>query len=114
LKRLTTAQAIAWARARRTAPARGTGPSPDPSDHLVVEPAAPDADEVQGAATEAQIRVDLSETGEVLAATVVGSTGNLPLDAAARTAALHSTYTAEIVDCKPRAGSNLFRVDFTV
>jgi len=79
----------------------------------VVEPDAPSDDEAQGAGTEAKIRVDLSETGAVLAATVIGSTGNGRLDAAARMAALHSTYTPEIVDCKPRPGSYLFRVDFT-
>jgi hypothetical protein len=79
----------------------------------VVEPDAPSDDEAQGAGTEAKIRVALSETGAVLAATVIGSTGNLRLDAAARMAALHSTYAPEIVDCRARPGSYLFRVDFT-
>jgi TonB family protein len=88
-------------------------PNVDAHTRSVVEPDVDSEDAAQGAGSEAEIRVDLSDTGTVLAATVARSTGNPRLDEAARLAALHSTYAPEIVDCKPRAGSYLFRVDFT-
>jgi periplasmic protein TonB len=88
-------------------------PNVDAHTRSVVEPDVDTDDAAQGAGSEAQIRVDLSDTGAVLAAIVARSTGNPRLDEAARLAALHSTYAPEIADCKPRAGSYLFRVDFT-
>jgi len=88
-------------------------PNVDAHTRSVVEPDVDTEDAAQGAGSEAQIRVDLADTGAVLAATVSRSTGNPRLDEAARLAALHSTYAPEIVDCKARAGSYLFRVDFT-
>jgi TonB family protein len=88
--------------------------SPLPAHTLVVAGPDIEPDEVsQDPRSHADIQVDLSETGAVIDASVYVSTGNPRLDEAARLAALHTTYAPEIRDCKPQAGSYLFRVDFT-
>jgi TonB family protein len=95
-------------------PAPACATSPVPAHTLVV--AEPDVDpgEVsRNAGAHADIRVDLSETGAVIAATVAVSSGDTRLDEAARLAALHTTYAPEIRNCKAEPGSYLFRVDFT-
>lgn len=61
----------------------------------------------------AQIRVGLTEKGEVSAALVETSTGNDQLDAVAVQMARGATYAPALSQCRAIAGSYLFRVKFT-
>jgi TonB family protein len=88
---------------------------PEVLAHVInaVEPEIPETARALGQATGVvNVRVDLRESGSVLGVAVAKSAGNGALDAAALDAARHSTYAAAIEDCRPQAGSYLFRVEF--
>ncbi|MGB8205592.1 MAG: energy transducer TonB, partial [Candidatus Baltobacteraceae bacterium] len=78
-----------------------------------VEPDYPDIARQQGATGTVQVKVTLTATGAVAGASVYRGSGNASLDNAAVKAAEQSSYTPEIEDCQPIAGSYLFRADFT-
>ena len=59
------------------------------------------------------VRVDLESNGSIRAASVEKSSGAPFLDMAAVQAAKASTFSPEIRDCAPVAGSYIFQVDFT-
>lgn len=61
----------------------------------------------------AMIKVDLDDTGRVTAVSVYQSTGSMELDRAALAAARASSYAPETRDCRPVAGSYLFKVEFS-
>lgn len=61
----------------------------------------------------AMVKVDLDENGRVLGVSTYASTGSLELDQAAMRAARESTYAPETRDCRPVAGSYLFKVEFS-
>ena len=65
-----------------------------------------------GAVGIVMIRVSLSPTGAVTAASVYRSSGDDDLDQASMMAAVSSTYSPEIQNCVPVAGSYIFRADF--
>lgn len=71
---------------------------------------APEA--AEGQTGVAQVKVNLSDTGAVLAVSIYATTGNTFLDSAALRAARQSSYRAETRDCMPVGGSYLFKVDF--
>ena len=78
-----------------------------------VEPDYPDIARQQGATGTVHVKVTLSTGGDVTAASVYKSSGNPALDEAAVKAAQGSSYSPEIDNCQPIAGSYLFRADFT-
>jgi TonB family protein len=61
----------------------------------------------------AQIRVALSDTGEVTGAAVEGSSGSGALDQIALDFAKGATYSPALAQCRAVAGSYLFKVKFT-
>jgi TonB family protein len=76
------------------------------------QPAYP-VDALQAHATGVvRIRVLLDDSGAVTDAAVFRSSGNASLDAAARDAALNSTYAAGTFACHPHGGTYLFDADF--
>ncbi|MGA3036970.1 MAG: energy transducer TonB [Vulcanimicrobiaceae bacterium] len=77
-----------------------------------VTPAMPEIAIREGASGTVQIKVELDETGRLVAASVVSSSHNAALDEAALGAAQHSTYAATILNCKPVSGAYLFVVTF--
>jgi periplasmic protein TonB len=77
-----------------------------------VEPEYPEIARQQGAVGTTQVKVTLTATGGVSAATVYKSSGNAALDNAAVAAARASSYAPETENCAPIAGSYLFRADF--
>lgn len=116
------------------APAATASPSPRPIAHLptpapaggCADPNAPAAVRATAAPPDistaarvnakravAQIRVGLSEKGEVTGALVESSTGNDQLDAVAVEMARGATYAPALSQCKAVAGSYVFRVKFT-
>ncbi|MDE2480745.1 MAG: TonB family protein [bacterium] len=58
------------------------------------------------------LHLDISAEGTVTTHKVLESTGNKDLDLAALQAARRATYTPELIECKPVAGSYLFVVVF--
>ena len=60
----------------------------------------------------ANIQVDIDKTGNMLAASVLKSSGDTLLDRSALAAAHASTFAPEMRDCSPVAGSYVFIVDF--
>ena len=66
-----------------------------------------------GSSVTAMIKVDLDTDGHVTGVSVYASTGSLELDEAAMRAARESTYAPETRDCRPVAGSYLFKVEFS-
>ncbi len=77
----------------------------------VVDPETPDIARERNVTGTVDVRVDLSETGEVRAVSIASSP-DVSLDEAALDAARRSTYAPEVVDCKAQSGSYLFRVEF--
>jgi protein TonB len=77
----------------------------------VVDPETPDIARDRNVTGTVDVRVDLSETGEVRAVSIASSP-DVSLDEAALDAARRSTYAPEVVDCKAQSGSYLFRVEF--
>jgi TonB family protein len=59
------------------------------------------------------VRVDLSNTGDVVGAAVARSSGSSMLDRAALAAARAQAYAPQIKDCRPVAGSYAIAVEFT-
>jgi TonB family protein len=59
------------------------------------------------------VKVELEPNGSIRDASVAKSSGAPILDMAAVAAAKASTFSPEIRDCAPVAGSYLFQVDFT-
>jgi TonB family protein len=78
-----------------------------------VVPRRPAIAEQQQAFGTAQIEVDLDERGDVQRASIYVSAQNPALDAAARDAALRSTYAPRIVNCRPTGGRYVYIVDFS-
>lgn len=76
-----------------------------------ITPDVPDSSDFSGA-TSAQVKVTLSDTGAVTAVSVLQSTGDIQLDAAAERAARESSYSPETRDCQAVGGDYIFRVDF--
>ena len=66
----------------------------------------------QSAIGSATVKVTLSDSGSVTDATIYKGSGWPALDAAAIEAARNSTYSPEVIFCKPYAGSYIFRADF--
>lgn len=58
------------------------------------------------------VQVSLDATGALSDASVVSSSGYDLFDGAALTAAQDSTYSPQVVNCKPTAGKYAFRVEF--
>jgi TonB family protein len=77
----------------------------------VVDPDLPEIARERNVTGTVDVRVDLTETGEVRAVSIASSP-DVSLDEAALDAARRSTYAPEIVDCKAQSGSYLFRVEF--
>jgi protein TonB len=78
-----------------------------------VEPDYPDMARQQGATGTVQVKVTLTAGGGVSSASVYRTSGNQSLDNAAVAAAQQSSYSPEIDNCQPVAGSYLFRADFS-
>ena len=78
-----------------------------------IEPEYPELARQQALTGTTQVKVTLAESGAVTDAQVYASSGSPALDAAAVAAARRSTYAPEIDDCRPRAGSYLFRAEFS-
>lgn len=97
-----------------TAPPTPACSDPDAAARALsaVAPDTPQDAVAQGATGTAQIRVDLNSLGEVVGVSVYGSTGSMLLDDAALEAARESRYAPEQHNCKPIAGSYLYKVDF--
>jgi TonB family protein len=76
-----------------------------------ISPDVPDSSDFSGA-TSAQVKVTLSDTGAVTAVSILQSSGDIQLDAAAERAARESSYAPETRDCQPIGGDYIFRVDF--
>jgi TonB family protein len=68
--------------------------------------------QLQGAAGETRVRVDLSQSGTLRAATVDRSSGNPWLDKAAVAAARGLRYSPEVTNCEAVAGSYALNVQF--
>jgi TonB family protein len=77
-----------------------------------VSPDYPEAAQAIGAVGTVEIKVSLSATGAVEDASVYHTSGFKVLDAAGLLAAKQSTYTPEIKDCQPVAGSYIFVAEF--
>jgi TonB family protein len=88
-------------------------PSAEAKTLVAIAPDAASADVTAGANVTAMIKVDLDESGRVLGVSVYASTGSFELDRAALSAARESTYAPEMRDCRPVAGSYLFKVEFS-
>ncbi len=100
-----------------TTPAETAGPAcSDPNaEARTLVAIAPDSatGEIMGSSVTAMIKVDLDTDGHVTGVSVYASTGSLELDEAAMRAARESTYAPETRDCRPVAGSYLFKVEFS-
>ena len=77
------------------------------------DPGYPELPKEQGVTGIVKVRVTLSDTGDVVAADVYGTSGNAQLDNAALAAAKASTYAPEIEDCRKIPGQYLFRAEFS-
>lgn len=87
-------------------------PHVDPSTKNPVQPEYPEVAREQGAFGTVKVAVTLDEHGTVISAAIAQSAGNAALDQEAIKAAKASTYSPEIVDCKPVGGVYLFRAVF--
>jgi len=87
-------------------------PHVDPSTKNAVQPEYPEVAREQGAFGTVKVAVTLDEHGTVLSAAIAQSAGNAALDQEAIKAAKASSYSPEIVDCKPIGGVYLFRAVF--
>lgn len=87
---------------------------PDTAARVVqaAQPETPDGALSSTAQARVEVRVDLSDSGRVLGATVYVSSGDLQLDAAAVAAARRSEYAPALVSCVRQAGSYKFVVEF--
>lgn len=74
-------------------------------------PAYPKNNESTGTAL---IEVDLDSTGALSGTAILRSSGNAALDAAAKAAALKSTFRPAIFACQAQRGTYIFRADFEV
>jgi TonB family protein len=61
---------------------------------------------------EAIVRIDLSATGQLQNVAIAQSSGDALLDFTATSIARESRFAPEVADCKPAAGSYLYRVTF--
>lgn len=77
-----------------------------------VTPEAPQSALQEGMTGVADVRVDLAANGDVLAVSIYRSSGSLALDQAALRAARSSRYAAALQDCRPAAGSYIFKAEF--
>jgi periplasmic protein TonB len=94
------------------APPACAQPHVDPSTKNPVQPEYPEVAREQGAFGTAKVAVTLDAHGTVVSAVIAQSAGNAALDQEAIKAAKASTYSPEIVDCKPIGGVYLFRAVF--
>jgi TonB family protein len=78
-----------------------------------VAPEYPEIAKVQGVTGTSVIRVDLSETGAVLGASLAVSSGSSVLDRVAIGTVRSMAYAPEQRSCIPIAGSYAVRVEFT-
>jgi len=88
-------------------------PNAEATTIVAVSPDAPAGDTAIAANTTAMIKVDLDANGAVTGVSVYASAGSPELDQAAMQAARSSTYAPERRDCRPVAGSYLFKVEFS-
>jgi protein TonB len=95
-----------------TKPAACTAPNVSASIARAITPNYPDIAQWQGAGGTVVVRVDLSETGKLLSASVARSSGSPILDMAAVQTAKQMTYTPELRSCEPVAGSYTVDVEY--
>jgi TonB family protein len=86
-------------------------------DHLAtivraVEPSYPNAEALNGVSGLSVIRIDLSDTGRVVDAKVMKSSGSYVLDTEAIRAAKAMWYAPELQDCNAVAGTYAVEVEF--
>jgi protein TonB len=82
------------------------------ADH-VQAPDFPAAALAAAASAGVSVRVDLDASGHVTAATVIESSGNSDLDAAAIDAARKTTYRPAVFACQPQKSAHVMRFDFS-
>jgi protein TonB len=87
-------------------------PHLDAATKNAVQPEYPEIAREQGASGIATVNVSLDAHGNVTAVSIAKSTGNAVLDQEALKAAKMSTFTPEVVDCKPIGGTYFFKADF--
>ena len=88
-------------------------PNSEATTIVAVSPDAPAGDSLPPSNVTAMIKVDLDANGNVTGVSVYASAGSPELDQAAMQAARESTYAPERRDCRPVAGSYLFKVEFS-
>ncbi len=94
-------------------------PDPDCSKDAqvinAVQPVYPEtAKYVGGGPYSVTLGMTIDPTGHVIDVRVLQSSGRSDLDYAAKAAALQSTYSPKVVDCKPVTGNYKFRVRFSM
>lgn len=97
-----------------TAPPTPACTAPDVPARTIeaVTPEAPQSALQEGVTGVADVRVDLAANGDVLAVSIYRSSGSLALDQAALRAARSSRYAAALQECRPAAGSYIFKAEF--
>lgn len=98
-----------------TPSAHGPCVTPDAPAAVRTTPSPPDVpDEARKAAKTGvvSVRVGISESGSITGAAIDGSSGSDALDQVAVSLAKGATYSAPLAQCKPVAGTYLFRVRF--
>lgn len=97
-----------------TAPPTPACTAPDVPARTIeaVTPEAPQSALQEGVAGVADVRVDLAANGDIVAVSIYRSSGSLALDQAALRAARSSRYAAAMQDCRPSAGSYIFKAEF--
>jgi TonB family protein len=87
---------------------------PDTAARVVqaAQPETPDGALSSTTQARVEVRVDLSDSGRVLGASVYASSGDMQLDAAAVAAARRSEYAPAVTSCVRQPGSYKFVVEF--
>jgi TonB family protein len=81
-------------------------------DAKVIEPVEPQMPHGLKAGGSVILAVTIAPSGSVTGLSLRKSSGNAQIDRSVAEAALHSTYSPKLVDCKAITGSYLFRADF--
>jgi TonB family protein len=81
-------------------------------DAKVIEPVEPQMPHGLKAGGSVILAVTIAPSGSVTGLSLRKSSGNAQIDRSVAEAALHSTYSPKLVDCKAVTGSYLFRADF--
>lgn len=89
-------------------------PYQDATATNAVQPDYPDSAREMGLGNvTVEVEVTVGPTGQLTAASIAHSGGNMAIDQAALRAARNSTYAPKIVNCKPVSGTYLFQADFS-